>query len=128
MSAVSSHARRESVTAWPKLATVAEQGAKDIAARIRAARGWSGLEVGDLAARMGYSTRQWSRYEAGQSPLGADERRRVAEICHVPPIFMEQGFRILAQAELERRLAEIADEVAALRQAEEEPPEEPGSP
>lgn len=77
---------------------------------------------------MGYSPRNWSRVEAGQKKLDRDERERVAVLCDVPLAFMEKGFRALAAAEIELRLAEIADELAALRRDEEEPPEAPGSP
>jgi transcriptional regulator with XRE-family HTH domain len=104
---------------------MAQQGAIDVAARVRAARGWRGLEVKELAAQMGYSTRTWARVEDGEKPLDYDERQQVATICGVPPVFMEKGFKALAAAELERRLAEIADDLAALRRDEEEPPEEP---
>lgn len=77
---------------------------------------------------MGYAPRTWARVEAGEKKLSYDERQRVAAICKVPPVFMEKGFKALAAADLERRLAEIADELEALRLDEEEPPEEPGSP
>lgn len=99
-----------------------------MAARVRAARGWRGLDLKELAEAMGYSTRNWSRVEAGEKKLDRDERERVAALCGVPVAFMEYGFKVLAEAELERRLAQIADDLAALRRGEEEPPEGPATP
>lgn len=105
-----------------------QQGAKDIAARVRAARAWADLDQAVLATAMHYKTRTWARVEAGEKSLTRDEREAVADICRVPRVFLEQGFRMLAEADLERRLAELADDLAALRRSEEEPPEEPDSP
>lgn len=97
---------------------------EQIAQRVRAARAHAGLKQPALAKLMGYSTRNWSRIEHADDDadgLDRDQRARVAEICSVPPVFMERGFQVLGEAEVVRRMQELQAEVVALLRTREEP-------
>lgn len=67
----------------------------EIAARIRAAIGYSGEDTRHIAQRLGISEATLRRRTARQRPSGArsmDELYRIAEACGVPPNFMAEGF------------------------------------
>lgn len=103
----------------------------EIAARIRAAIGYSGEDAREIAERLGVSEATLRRRTARQNPSGArsmDELYRIAEACGVPPGFMAEGFTGLGQtAGTDERLdrleqaimligQELADELPELQQ------------
>lgn len=75
------------------MTTPGADSAQEHAARVRAARGYAGLEREDLAKALNMSVRTYSRMEAGTRPPSYEERRTIAAACQVPHEFMENGWR-----------------------------------
>lgn len=70
--------------------------AADYAARVRAARGYAGLDREDIAKALNLSVRTYSRIESGERLAEPTERMTIAELCSVPPLFMEIGWDLAA--------------------------------
>lgn len=64
----------------------------ELAARMRAARGWADLSRREMGQALRVSERQVTRLESGQADVTAEIRQRVAEACGVPSWFMDHGF------------------------------------
>lgn len=102
---------------------MAMQGANGhTAARVRAARGYAGLQAKELAAQLNISVETMSRIENGHRAPSLEERQRIAEICGVPPAFMEEGFPTAHTptrtiSDLQTQLDDLSREVVSLAQA-----------
>lgn len=81
----------------------------ELAARIRAARGYAGLKQPELAAALGVSVETMSRMENGRTTIPETTLRAVGEACGVPDTFMRAGFAPLAKpmTETEVRLLDL---------------------
>lgn len=81
------------------------------AARARAARAYADLERPELGQRLSFSKESITRIENGEKAISDDPelRRRLAEACGLPPLFMEVGFAPLEQpiTEVERRIYQL---------------------
>lgn len=66
--------------------------ATEVAARVRAARAWSGKEQGALATELDMSAATLRRLEAGQRAASRAELERIAKLTNVPLRFLEDGF------------------------------------
>lgn len=102
-----------------------------VAARVRAALAYAGIEHTRPPDDLGVSKATLARMVSWTSPRGAqstDELWAIADRCGVPRVFMEQGWEPLVAADAARRVEEAADELAALRQHAEGPDEEAGLP
>lgn len=91
----------------------------EYAGRVRAAIAYSGLRPAKLASMHDdLTTRTLYNYMTDGGPLtpnGQAYRQRIAKACGVPPWFMEQGFELPAEGARALRLAQMADELAALQ-------------
>lgn len=88
----------------------------DQAARIRAAIGYSGKEMQDIAAELGVSIATIRRRTARLGPTGAssiEELYAIADICGVPNSFMDEGFERFhgAQGALDGRIRALQREM-----------------
>ena len=88
----------------------------ETAARIRAARGYSGLSQKDLAKKLGHSVETMSRIENGRRAASADETEAIARICAVPMLFMETGFALIEERGAEATQGDLMKRVIALEQ------------
>lgn len=73
------------------------------AARVRAARAYADLNQPQIAAALSFSHRDWARVEAGEKALDPAQLEQLAELCHVPLAFLNDGFG--AQTDLDRLLS-----------------------
>lgn len=64
----------------------------DLAARVRAARGFADLSQSDLAERLGLEKQSVVRTEAGKRDPKLAEQIAIAHVCGVPVAFMVGGF------------------------------------
>lgn len=102
-----------------------------VAARVRAALAYAGIEHTNPPDDLGITKSTLARMVSWKSPRGAystDELWAIADRCGVPRAFMERGWEPLVAADAARRLDEAGDELAALRLREEGPAEEADSP
>jgi transcriptional regulator with XRE-family HTH domain len=87
--------------------------------RVRAARGYAGLTQDALAQALGVDPATIKRREA---PRGAEnykppkkgERIAIAQICGIPPEFMEEGFGGRASDEISEQLAQMRAQIQDL--------------
>lgn len=65
----------------------------EMAARVRAARGYAGLKALDLAKALNVSVETMSRIENGRRPVAPEEREKIVTACKgVPDWFIEDGW------------------------------------
>lgn len=91
----------------------------DYAARVRAARGFADMTQQELADALGVEVQTIKRREKPPSQRGSQEPKKgerlaIAQICGVPPAFMEDGFRGQARSEMAEMLTETVDTVREL--------------
>lgn len=79
----------------------------DYAARIRAARAYSGMTQRELADRIGVDVQTVKRREAGQQNPKRGELLAIAAVTGVPVAFMEHGFGDIEPSEVIERLQRI---------------------
>lgn len=87
------------------------------AARLRAARGYSGLDQRALAAKLGISLTTLSRMENAKTRVPDEDAYRYVEACGVPRWFIEHGFSAPAVPEeptLAERIEALEGQVATL--------------
>jgi transcriptional regulator with XRE-family HTH domain len=65
---------------------------QELAARVRAARGYSGLHAKQLAKELSISVETMSRIENGRRAVPYEERTKIAQACGVPRWFLENGW------------------------------------
>ncbi len=65
---------------------------KEMAARVRAARGYSGLKAKELAKALSVSVETMSRIENGRRPLQGTERDILLDLSKVPEWFLDSGW------------------------------------
>lgn len=78
--------------------------------RLRAARGYAGLEAEDLAKALNFSVSTLYRTEGGQRPLNDAQKRLVTELCGLPIGFFSVDFaesEMAADGEVTARLAGV---------------------
>jgi transcriptional regulator with XRE-family HTH domain len=88
----------------------------EIAARLRAARGYKGFTQAQLAERLDISVETLSRMENGKGPVSDRRRARIGQLCGVPPEFMDAGFAPLERpiTDVEQRLYDLERKVEGL--------------
>lgn len=94
----------------------------EVAARVRAAHGYSGLKQSDLAQALGISRETLSRWlNARDKPPSSDDLNRLAGACGVPRTFMEVGFAPLEQplTDTDRRILELEQRLERLESRDE---------
>lgn len=77
---------------------MASASLSELAARARAARGYSGLSQLELAKAMDYSVETMSRIENGRRALNEGELHKIGQVCGVPLAFMDHGFELIDDA------------------------------
>lgn len=77
-----------------------------LAARIRGARGYSGMSQPDMAKALGMSVTTLSRIENARADVDLRIAYQVAELCAVPRWFIDHGFDVAVAPEEEATLAE----------------------
>lgn len=94
-------------------------GGGERAARLRAIRGYGGLDQKELAPELGISVTTLSRMENGHSGISSDVLEAAARVCDVPAAFAQSGFARLTRplSDVERRLYDIETKVAAVMTA-----------
>jgi transcriptional regulator with XRE-family HTH domain len=70
--------------------------------RVRRTRQFRGLELTELANRIGVSTRQLHRYEQGMERFAPEHLLKLARILRVSPSFFFNGLRGEEISEVER--------------------------
>lgn len=87
--------------------------AEDKARRIRAAIGYSGKDIQEVAEAMGIKVPTFRRRASKSTPdgkSGLEELQAIAVYCGVPPAFMEEGFLRYEEAGgWEERLAQVEE-------------------
>lgn len=84
----------------------------DLAARVRAARGYADLTQPELADRLGLEKQSIVRTEGGSRDPKKAELIAIAHICGVPVEFMTGGFGQVTRDELRDLLERIEDHLA----------------
>lgn len=77
-----------------------------VAARLRAARGYSGLKQPDLAEALGISVTTLSRMERVGDGASLERKQDVARVTGVPLDFLLHGFAMV-EPEVDERLTEL---------------------
>lgn len=85
----------------------------DDAARFRAAIGWSGLSIDEIADALGISRRTVTRLTTGEAEIGYERKQAIAAACDVPMSFMEHGFGD-EEPELAERVEALERQMRAL--------------
>jgi transcriptional regulator with XRE-family HTH domain len=85
----------------------------DLAARVRAAAAYAGLDEKRAAKAMGFSTRTLARLESGERDLSVPEAKALAAATGVPLRFLYDGWD--ASGDLAQTVEELRREVDELR-------------
>jgi transcriptional regulator with XRE-family HTH domain len=97
------------------MTTTRQPGDPQVAARVRAARAFAGLEQAEVAQALEVSVGTYKRIEQGARPASKPERTRIAALCGVPIGFMESGFDHLLIASDDLLARRVLEEIRALR-------------
>lgn len=99
-----------------------ERRGDELAARVRAARGWADMNRREMGEALGVSERQVTRLESGQAEVTLEISQRIAVATGVPTWFMEHGFAAPAEPEepafaerletLEHQMGTVLDQLA----------------
>lgn len=93
-------------------------GGGERAARLRAIRGYGGLDQKAMAPHLNVSLTTLSRMENGKSQVSDEDLETAARVCGVPLTFAQSGFARLTRpvTDVERRLYEVEDAVRRLEE------------
>jgi transcriptional regulator with XRE-family HTH domain len=89
----------------------------DIRKRVRAARGYAGYSLDDLAGKVGMGRQTIFRLESGERACKEMELREIARVCGLPFEFFTANWAAVQPSTIEARLDGFADQLDAIEAA-----------